>query len=348
MNSMDLLDKLEQEHRLSQAEFVALLEQRDQATQAILFAKARAIREQYYGKQVFVRGLIEFSNFCKNDCLYCGIRKSNLSVVRYRLSKEQIVQCCDYGYELGFRTFVLQGGEDLTFSDADVCDIVSTIKNHHPDCAITLSIGERSYQSYKSFYDAGADRYLLRHEAADIDLYTKLHPQRMSLENRKQCLHNLKEIGYQVGTGFMVGAPYQTYHHIADDLIYISQLQPHMVGIGPFIPHHETPFANETAGTTELTLFLLALLRLMLPNVLLPATTALGTVNADSRNEAILAGANVFMPNLSPKDVREKYMIYDNKIATGEEAAESLQMLKKRMANIGYEVVVSRGDCVAR
>lgn len=345
MNSFELIDKLESQHLLTKEEYIALLHQRDNAVREYLFSKARAFREKYYGKDVFVRGLIEISNYCKNDCLYCGIRKSNLNVARYRLSKEQIGQCCDVGYELGFRTFVLQGGEDLTYSDAEVCEIVSNIKETHPDCAVTLSIGERSREAYQAFFDAGADRYLLRHEAANAELYARLHPQRMSLENRKQCLWNLKEIGYQVGTGFMVGAPFQTYEHIAEDLAFIADLQPQMVGIGPFIPHHETPFANQPGGTTELTVFLLAVLRLMLPKVLLPATTALGTVSAASRNDAVLAGANVFMPNLSPLDVREKYMIYDNKAATGEEAAESLQQLKKRMSEIGYQVVVSRGDC---
>lgn len=292
-----------------------------------------------------MRGLIEFTNYCRNDCYYCGIRKSNCNAERYRLTKEQILECCDVGYELGFRTFVLQGGEDGYYTDKILADIVSSIKAKYPDCAITLSLGEKSYESYKLLYEAGADRYLLRHETANAQHYSKLHPPVMSLKNRKQCLYNLKEIGYQVGCGFMVGSPFQTTECLVDDLMFIKELQPHMVGIGPFIPHKDTPFAGKPAGTLELTLFLLGIIRLMLPYVLLPATTALGTIHPKGRELGILAGANVVMPNLSPKEVRSKYLLYDNKICTGDEAAECRMCLTHRIESIGYKLVVSRGDC---
>jgi biotin synthase len=292
-----------------------------------------------------MRGLIEFTNYCRNDCYYCGIRKSNCNADRYRLTKEQILDCCAAGYELGFRTFVLQGGEDGYYSDKTIAETVSSIKANHPDCAVTLSLGERSYESYKMFYEAGADRYLLRHETANEDHYSKLHPPVLSLTNRKQCLYNLKEIGYQVGCGFMVGSPFQTTDCIVDDLMFIKELRPHMVGIGPFIPHKDTPFADKASGTLELTLFLLGIIRLMLPGVLLPATTALGTIHPKGRELGILAGANVVMPNLSPTDVRNKYLLYDDKICTGDEASECRRCLERRIESIGYKLVVSRGDC---
>jgi len=322
-----------------------LIEHRNEELANYLFEKARQVRILYYGHDVYMRGLIEFTNYCRNDCYYCGIRKSNCNAERYRLTKEQILECCDVGYELGFRTFVLQGGEDGYYTDKILADIVSSIKAKYPDCAITLSLGEKSYESYKLLYEAGADRYLLRHETANAQHYSKLHPPVMSLKNRKQCLYNLKEIGYQVGCGFMVGSPFQTTECLVDDLMFIKELQPHMVGIGPFIPHKDTPFAGKPAGTLELTLFLLGIIRLMLPYVLLPATTALGTIHPKGRELGILAGANVVMPNLSPKEVRSKYLLYDNKICTGDEAAECRMCLTHRIESIGYKLVVSRGDC---
>jgi len=293
---------------------------------------------------VYIRGLIEFTNYCRNDCYYCGIRRSNREAERYRLTKEQILECCSTGYDLGFRTFVLQGGEDGYFTDDRMVDIISSIKSEYPDCAITLSIGEKSHESYKAFFDAGAERYLLRHETADPEHYRKLHPQELSLKNRKKCLQDLKKIGFQVGCGFMVGSPYQTTDCLVEDLLFIKEFSPHMVGIGPFIPHHATQFAEKPAGTLELTLFLLGIIRLMLPTVLLPATTALGTIHPRGRELGILAGANVVMPNLSPRSVRKKYMLYDNKICTGDEAAECRYCLERRLESIGCRVAVSRGD----
>ena len=321
-----------------------LLEHHTKEDSEYLFEQARKLQQKYYSNGVFIRGLIEFSSYCKNDCYYCGIRCSNANAQRYRLSKEEILECCRSGYELGFRTFVLQGGEDPYFTDERMVDIIQAIRAGYPDCAITLSIGEKSYESYLKFYEAGADRYLLRHETANEAHYQTLHPEKMSLRNRKQCLYQLKEIGYQVGCGIMVGSPNQTTQCIVDDLEFMKELQPAMVGIGPFIPHHDTPFANETAGTLEDTLFLLGIIRLMLPKVLLPATTALGTINPKGRELGILAGGNVCMPNLSPTQVRKKYMLYDNKICTGDEAAECRMCLQRRMQGIGYEVVVDRGD----
>lgn len=309
-----------------------------------LYQQAREVADMVYGKRVFKRGLIEFTNYCKNDCYYCGIRRSNANAVRYRLEKDVILACCQRGYELGFRTFVLQGGEDGYFTDERVCEIVSAIRAQHEDCAITLSIGEKSKESYQKYFDAGANRYLLRHETANDAHYSKLHPMELTLANRKQCLYDLKEIGYQVGCGFMVGSPGQTMETLYEDLIFIKELEPHMVGIGPFIPQKDTPFGEETAGTLEKTLRLLAIIRLIHPHVLLPATTALGTIHENGRELGILSGANVVMPNLSPQDAKEKYTLYDNKIHSGAEAAEGDANLRARMAAIGYELVVDRGD----
>lgn len=316
----------------------------DETAENQLYAQARQVREQWYGNDVYIRGLIEFTNYCRNDCYYCGIRRSNRQALRYRLTEEEIISCCKKGYELGFRTFVLQGGEDMFFTDLHLSRLVAKIKDNHPDCAVTLSVGERSRKSYEMFFQAGADRYLLRHETADIGHYGQLHPKEMSLENRKRCLWDLKEIGFQTGAGMMVGSPGQTVDCLLKDLEFLQELQPDMVGIGPFIPHHQTPFASEPAGTVKQTLHLLAIVRLILPKVLLPATTALGTVNQDGREKGILAGANVVMPNLSPKNVRDKYLLYDGKRNTGTEAAEGLGNLRESMERIGYHVVCGRGD----
>lgn len=306
--------------------------------------KARQTAQSIYGNQIYIRGLIEFTNYCRNDCYYCGIRKSNNYVDRYRLSKEQIMECCETGYELGFRTFVLQGGEDVFFTDDMICELVADIKSAYPDCAVTLSIGEKSKESYRRYFEAGADRYLLRHETADEEHYRYLHPKELSISHRKQCLYDLKEIGYQVGCGFMVGSPEQTIDTLYEDLCFIKELQPHMVGIGPFISQHDTPFADRASGTLEDTLRLLAIIRLIHPHALLPATTALGTIHPLGREKGILSGANVVMPNLSPVQVREKYLLYDNKICTGDEAAECRFCMQRRMESIGYEVVTDRGD----
>lgn len=310
----------------------------------LLFQTARKVAREVFGNRIYKRGLIEISSYCKNDCYYCGIRRSNQKAERYRLTKEQILSCCETGYALGFRTFVLQGGEDPYYNDDRMVGIVSEIREKYPDCAITLSLGERSYESYKRLYDAGANRYLLRHESADPEHYRKLHPAEMSLENRKECLWNLKDIGYQVGTGFMVGAPGQTEETLQEDIAFIRKLQPHMIGIGPYVSHKDTLFAGEKNGTLEQTLELLAIFRIMFPHALIPATTSLGTIHPKGREMGILAGANVVMPNLSPVDVRKKYLLYDNKICTGEEAAECRQCLEKRMESIGYQLVEDRGD----
>ncbi|MDF2685398.1 MAG: hydE, partial [Clostridia bacterium] len=279
-------------------------------------------------------------------CYYCGIRKSNKNTERYRLEKDDILSCCNQGYELGFRTFVLQGGEDLWYSDEKMVDIISTIRNKYQDCAITLSIGEKSFEEYERYFKAGANRYLLRHETANPEHYEKLHPPFLNAVNRQRCLYDLKKIGYQVGTGFMVGSPFQTHENLAEDLLFIKQLNPQMVGIGPFITHKDTPFAEFRSGSLGLTLFLIGILRLMLPNALIPATTALGTINPSGRELGILAGANVVMPNLSPINVRKKYSLYDNKICTGEEAAECRFCLQNRMKKIGYEIVIDKGDFI--
>lgn len=340
----NLIDKLYNTSNLSDDELKILIENINDEDMEYLRKKARKKADEIYGKQVFVRGLIEFTNYCKNDCFYCGIRASNKCAERYRLNKEDILNCCKQGYSLGFRTFVLQGGEDLHYSDDEMCDIISSIKSAYPDCALTLSVGERTYDTYKRWFDCGADRYLLRHETAHKEHYEKLHPEKMSFDNRMKCLHDLKEIGYQTGCGFMVGSPYQTTDCIIKDLRFIKKFQPAMVGIGPYLSHKETPFANEKNGDVRLTLILLSIIRLLLPEVLLPATTALGTAAGDGRERGILAGANVVMPNLSPVKVRKKYSLYDNKICTGEEAAECKFCLTNRVKSIGYEIVSSRGD----
>ena len=341
-----LIDKLEREHILPKSELVEIISGHTPESDKYLFAKARAVRETIYGKDVYMRGLIEFTNYCKNDCLYCGIRRSAKGAERYRLTEEQILECCETGYGLGFRTFVLQGGEDGFFSDDKIVSIVTKIKEKFPDCAVTLSIGEKSRESYEKFRNAGADRYLLRHETANSEHYSKLHPKELSLENRMRCLADLKELGFQTGCGFMVGSPYQTAENLAEDLLLVHDLKPHMVGIGPFVPHHDTPFAEEKQGSLETTLLLLGMIRLILPNVLLPATTALGTIHPKGREMGILAGANVVMPNLSPKDVRKKYLLYDNKICTGDEAAECIACLGRRMESVGYKLVSARGDFI--
>lgn len=318
----------------------------DPETVKELANEAVCIRKQYYGDGVYTRGLIEFTNYCRNDCYYCGIRRGNLRTRRYRLTKEEILECCAAGYELGFRTFVLQGGEDRWFTDERTADIIRAIRSGYPDCAITLSMGERSYECYRLWKEAGADRYLLRHETADEAHYGKLHPSEMSLAVRKMCLYDLKLLGYQVGAGFMVGSPGQTADCLAEDLVFLKELQPHMVGIGPFIPHHDTAFAKEPAGSVELTLFLLSVIRILLPKVLLPATTALGTLDPKGREKGLAVGANVLMPNLSPLKNRKQYELYDNKICTGEEAAEGLQSLAGRVEQAGFYLVTGRGDAV--
>lgn len=342
---MTLAEKLIETHRLTKEEYIRLLGAwEDKETRNMLQREAVRLRRKYYGDKVFMRGLIEFTNHCKNNCYYCGIRAGNRRAARYRLSAEEILECCREGYGLGFRTFVLQGGEDPWYTDERMAQIVRSIKAGYPDCAVTLSVGERPKESYRLWREAGADRYLLRHETADAAHYRRLHPESMSLAVRKQCLYDLKELGYQVGAGFMVGSPGQTWETLAEDLYFLSELQPAMVGIGPFLPHHETPFAQEPAGSVELTLFLLSVVRILLPAVLLPATTALGTADARGRERGLAAGANVVMPNLSPVRNRKQYELYDNKICTGDEAAECRRCLEARVASAGYRLVEERGD----
>lgn len=343
-----LIEKLERQQLLTEPEFADLIRNRTPESAQLLAKKAAARRQAYYGNHVYIRGLIEFTNYCKNDCLYCGIRRSNHCAQRYRLSPEEILGCCASGYRLGFRTFVLQGGEDPWYTPERIENLVRRIKNEYPDCAVTLSVGEHPKEVYQRWFHAGADRYLLRHETATPEHYRQLHPRELSLEKRMRCLWDLKEIGYQVGCGFMVGAPGQTPEHIARDLSFIRELEPHMVGIGPFIPQKDTPFGGEPSGTLELTVYLLSIIRLMLPDVLLPATTALGTIHPRGRELGIQAGANVCMPNLSPTAVRKKYALYDNKICTGDEAAECVQCLRRRIESVGCQMSMVRGDHISK
>ncbi len=339
---MDLINKLERDRTLSDGELAAVINtaEYDEA----LRESADRVRRAVYGDEVYIRGLIEFTNYCRNDCLYCGIRKSNRSALRYRLTKDGILDCCREGYSLGFRTFVLQGGEDAFFTDDVLCGIVSAIRGDFPDCAITLSVGERSRESYRRLFDSGANRYLLRHETADGAHYAKLHPQSMSSAARKKCLFDLKEIGYQVGSGFMVGSPYQTTDNLIADLRFLQELEPDMIGIGPFITHRETPFAGFECGTAQLTVRLISILRLMFPYALIPSTTALGTIDPNGREMGLKAGANVVMPNLSPTDIRKLYELYENKICTGDEAAQCRGCLEKRVESAGYRIVTDIGN----
>ena len=309
-----------------------------------LFQEAVEVRQAIYGRDIYIRGLIELTNYCKNDCLYCGIRRSNRQAERYRLRPDQVLACCQMGYDLGFRTFVLQGGEDPAATDAFLCGLIREIKAAWPDCAVTLSMGERSHASYQALREAGADRYLLRHETACPHHYQQLHPPDLHWENRIHCLEDLADLGYQTGSGFMVGSPGQTVDCLAQDMLLLARLRPQMVGIGPFLPHHDTPFAHCPPGRLDLTLRMVALTRLLLPQALIPATTALATLDPQGRELGILAGANVVMPNLSPPDVREKYLLYDNKAHSGLESAEAVAELKASMERIGYRVVTDRGD----
>ena len=339
-----LIERLATEHSLSLEEYKALVEGYSAENAEILAKYAVEARKSVYSNSVYIRGLIEISNICKNNCLYCGIRRDNRDCERYRLTKEDILSCCDEGYTLGFRTFVMQGGEDSFFTDTVLCDIITNIKKKYPDCAITLSLGERSYESYKSLYDAGADRYLLRHETTDKEHYSSLHPDNMSFDARMNALADLKKIGFQVGCGFMVGSPYQTSETLAKDLKFIEEFKPQMCGIGPFIPHKATRFAEYSAGSVDFTCYLLSIIRLISPKILLPATTALGSIEENGREKGILAGANVVMPNLSPYESRKKYELYNNKLFGSAESAQAINDLKKRMNAIGYEIVVDRGD----
>ena len=344
MTNIELINKLNNEKALEKTEWIQLFSTADDADVDFSRNIARKIAQERFSNKIYMRALIEISNICKNDCFYCGIRGSNKDVCRYRMSRDEILECCRIGYESDFRTFVLQGGEDGHFSDEFMTDLLREIKRRYPDCAITLSLGERSYESYKRLYDAGADRYLLRHETATKEHYEKLHPENLSFKNRIECLKNLKEIGFQTGCGMMIGSPYQTAENLANDMLFIKEFQPHMIGVGPFLPAANTPFSAEKAGTLRETLFVVSLIRIMLPSALLPATTALGTLDEKGRQKAILSGANVMMPNISPAENRAKYALYNDKIGKGEDAKKSVENVVKALAEIGYAPTVSRGD----
>ncbi|MCR5104899.1 MAG: [FeFe] hydrogenase H-cluster radical SAM maturase HydE [Eubacterium sp.] len=339
-----LIDRIEKGEHLSREEWSSLFDSFTEENRIYAASRARTLADKIYGKDVFIRGIVEFSNICNRNCYYCGLRAGNTKLERYRLSVEDILSCCESGYMYGFRTFVLQSGEDPFYTTDMICGIVSKLKEKYPDCAVTLSLGEKSYEEYKAYREAGADRYLLRHETANEEHYGKLHPENMSWKNRIRCLEDLKKLGYQTGCGVMIGSPGQTSECLADDMLLMEKLKPEMIGLGPFLPHSDTPFKNEPKGSYETTLFMISLCRLMLPKVLLPATTALGTIKPNGREQGILAGANVIMPNLSPVQVRDKYMLYDNKICTGDTSSECRGCIERRMESIGYKVVITRGD----
>ncbi len=340
----EIISRFLRERRLSEEEYKTLIESFSEENAEILRNEAVRLRKKVYGNSVFIRGLIEISNICKNDCLYCGIRRSNKNCDRYRLTEEEILSCCDTGHSLGFRTFVLQGGEDPYFSADVLCPLIEEIKKRYPSSAVTLSLGEKSREEYEMLYNAGTDRYLLRHETAEATHYSRLHPDNLTLENRMKCLYDLKDIGFQTGAGFMVNSPFQTSEHIARDLKFIEEFSPEMCGIGPFIPHKDTPFKDFPAGSVDFTCYLLSVIRIMHPEILLPSTTALGTLRDDGREKGILSGANVIMPNLSPERAKSRYMLYNNKLSSGAESALMLNSLKEKMKNIGYEIVCDRGD----
>lgn len=339
----ELLRKLEEERGLSRAEWETLIAGNTEEIRAQAARRARAAADERFGKKVYYRGIVEFTNHCRNDCYYCGIRRSNADLRRYRLTEEEILSCCREGHSLGVRTFVLQGGEDPHFTDERLLELMGAVRREFPDCAVTLSLGERSRESYQRLYDAGANRYLLRHETANEAHYGKLHPPEQSFRNRMECLRILREIGYQTGCGMMVGSPYQTVGTLAEDMLFMQEFRPEMIGMGPFLPHHATPFRDEPAGSGELTLYLLSLCRLMLPDVLLPATTALETLMPRGHEMGVLAGCNVIMPNLSPASDKKEYLLYDNK-PTDSTAAQSIRALREKLAGIGYELTVGRGD----
>jgi biotin synthase len=344
MENKQLIEKLKNSGMLEHGEWLQLVSTFSEGDRIFAADMAQKIAIDRFGKTIFFRGIVEFTNICRCDCRYCGIRRSNARVSRYRLTEDEILECCAEGYSFGYRTFVLQGGEDLYWNDEKMSALVRRIRREYPDCAITLSIGERSRESYQLLFDAGADRYLLRHETANREHYGKMHPVAQSFDNRMRCLRDLKEIGYQTGCGMMVGSPYQTNEIIAQDMQFLCDFRPQMVGMGPFIPHQDTPFRDFPAGSVNMTLFLLSLVRIAMPDVLLPSTTALGTVQGNGRQLGVLAGCNVVMPNLSPMSVRKKYLLYDNKVGTDSDAESSIRILRKQMEEIGYEVVTGRGD----
>ena len=343
-DALTLLSSFEYDNNLNKKKLNKKEKSEIKELKKYLKEKAREKADKIFGKYIFMRGLIEFTNYCKNDCIYCGIRKSNKNAERYRLNKKEILECCKIGYDIGFRTFVLQGGEDNFFNIERMTNIVKAIKKEFPDCALTLSIGEKEEEYYKELKNNGANRFLLRHETSENEHYSKLHPAYMSLENRKKCLRYLKNLGFQTGTGMMIGSPFQKLENIAGDLIFMQEIKPEMIGIGPFLPHKDTPFANEKIGELELTLILISVLRLIFPLSLIPATTALGTIKEGGRELGILHGANVVMPNLSPMNVRKKYLLYNNKISTGTESAEGVELLRESIDKIGYILTGARGD----
>lgn len=340
----EIAERLVSEHRLNAEEFRALIESCDDPTLDFLRNEAVRTAQKRFGRGIFVRGLIEISSYCRNNCLYCGLRRDNRNAERYRLTREQILECCKQGYEAGLRTFVLQGGEDAALTDEWLEAVISAIRERYPDAAITLSLGERSEESYARMYKAGANRYLLRHEAADRELYRAIHPDKMSYDNRVACIKTLKNLGYQTGMGMMVGVAGQSVEALVQDLFLMESIQPEMIGIGPFIPHHDTPFGNNAAGDMRQTLLMLAIVRLMFPDALIPSTTALASLSSDGRKQGILSGANVVMPNISPLSLRRKYAIYDNKAISGSEAVEGLNLLERELNEIGYYIDFSRGD----
>lgn len=345
MDNREKIEFLAEEHFLKPDEWKELFSSWTQEDRLYAAELARECALQQFGNKIYVRAIVEYSNICANDCLYCGIRRSNTAAERYRLTEEEILDCCRHAYQGGFRTFVLQGGEDAFFlKENRLRNIVSGLRKEFPDCAITLSAGELTRETYQALYDAGADRYLLRHESADKAHYDLLHEGRLSWENRLHCLHILKEIGYQTGCGFMVQSPYQTVEHLAKEMVFMKEFDPAMIGIGPFIPHCKTPFAAFPQGSLELTLFLLSLCRLMKPSVLLPATTALGTIHPTGREQGILAGANVVMPTMTPEKVRSKYLLYNNKNALSSAENILCSDLQTRLEKIGYTLEIGRGD----
>jgi biotin synthase len=311
---------------------------------AELFAMADDIRKRYFKDEVHIRGIIEFSNYCMKNCFYCGLRRDNKTIERYRISEDEIIDTALKAGELGYKTILLQSGEDGGYTIEGLCAIIKRIRSNL-DCAITLSLGEKSFDEYRSLRDAGADRYLLRFETSDRGLFNKLKPD-SSYENRLDCIKNLKKLGFQVGSGFMVGLPGQTYEILADDILLLRELDLDMIGIGPFLSHHNTPLGNSASGTLDLTLRALAIIRILMPDVHIPATTAMGTVEKGGREKALQCGANVIMPNVTPIKYRKYYEIYPNKICIDDAPSDCRACIEGMLKSLGRAAATNKGDSI--
>lgn len=333
-----LIEKASTLHRLEREELIALLE--DENCNQNLFEAADSVRKNFVGDEIHLRGLIEFSNICKNNCCYCGLRRDNRKISRYRLENAEILELAAHGAAMGLKTIVLQSGEDAYYGCERLCEIIRGIKRLN--VALTLSIGEKSLEDYQAYHAAGADRFLLRIETTDRTLYERHDPE-MSWEARRQCLTDLRRAGLEVGSGCLVGLPGQTVASLADDILFFKEIEADMIGIGPFIPHPDTPLGDASGGRLETALKVMALTRLLLPDINIPATTAMETLAQDGQIRALKAGANVIMPNITLTDYRRYYELYPGKSATGYTPDESLKKVVAKIESIGRKVALGFG-----